>query len=155
MAMACLASAVMVLPLATNAQGLRLPGVGGGGLSGSSGGSSSNYPNTMQDAVSNATASSMGQGSSRQADFIVALVNSEPITNVELQNRMVPAREYFAQQGQSVSEQRIRQEVLDVLIAERLQLQEAKEMNQTVDDFTLSQAEANVAERNNVSISAM
>lgn len=154
-AMACLSSAVVLLPLAANAQGLRLPGTSGGGLSGSAGSSSGSYPNNLQDAVTNATASSLGPGSSRQADFIVALVNSEPITNVELQNRMVPAREYFAQQGQPISEQRLRQEVLDVLIAERLQLIEAKEMNQTIDDFTLNQAEANVAERNNVSISAM
>lgn len=155
-AIACLASAV-VLPMAANAQGLRLPGTSGagGGLSGSAGSHSGNYPSNLQDAASNAAASSIGQGNSRQADFIVALVNSEPITNVELQNRMVPAREYFAQQGQAVSEDRVRKEVLDVLIAERLQLQEAKQMNQTVDDFTLEQAEANVAERNGVSISGM
>lgn len=155
MAMACLASAVLVLPGAASAQGLRLPGVGGSGLSGGAGSAAGSYPNNLDGVVSNATASSLGAGNSRQADFIVVLVNSEPITNVELQNRMVPAREYFAEQGQSLSEAQIRQEVLDVLIAERLQLQEAKQMNQTIDDFTLNQAEANVAERNGVSISAM
>lgn len=153
--MACLASVVLALPLAGQAQGLRLPGASSGGLSGGAGSGSGSYQNDLQSAVSNAAASSMDGSSSRQADFIVALVNSEPITNVELQNRMVAAREYFAQQGQLVSDARVRQEVLDVLIAERLQLQEAKQMNQTIDDFTLSQAEANVAERNNVSISAM
>ncbi|THU05411.1 molecular chaperone SurA [Lampropedia puyangensis] len=156
-AVACLASAVAIVPLTGQAQGLRMPGSGSasGGLTGSGASAAGAFANDLQGAASNAAASSRDGSSNRQADFIIALVNSEPITNVELQNRMVPAREYFAQQGQNPSEARIRQEVLNVLIAERLQLQEAKATNLTVDDFTLNQAEANVAAKNNVSVTTM
>lgn len=93
-----LGAAALLLPSA-QAQGLRMPGASGSGLqmggmagSASAGRQSGPAPfaNDLRDAASNAVASSAGQasGGQRQADFIVALVNSEPITHVELQNRM-------------------------------------------------------------------
>lgn len=116
------------------------------------------YANDLRDAASNAQASSRtaaAGASSRQADYIVALVNSVPITHVELQSRMENANAMLAQQGQSISQARLRQEVLDLLIAEQLQLQEAKDLKLSVDDFTLEQAERSVAEQNGVSVTAM
>ncbi|RMX06669.1 molecular chaperone SurA [Corticibacter populi] len=148
------AAAALALLLAwqapLQAQGLRLPGSQGGG---SSLGAGSGYGQDLRDAASNAAASAAP--GTRQADFIVALVNSEPITNNEVENRLEQARNFFAQQGQHPGEAVLRQEVLNLLIAERLQLQEAKETRTTVDDYTLDQAEQNVAAQNGVSVSAM
>ncbi|RMX14855.1 molecular chaperone SurA [Vandammella animalimorsus] len=161
-----LGAAALLLPPSAQAQGLRMPGASGsglqmGGMAGSASagrqGGPAPFANDLRDAASNAVASSAGQasGGQRQADFIVALVNSEPITHVELQNRMQRARAVLAQQGQSPSESALRQEVLNLLIAERLQLQEAKQSKLQVDDYTLDQAEQNVAEQNGVSLAAM
>lgn len=110
------------------------------------------YANDLHDAAANAQASA---SANRQGDHIVALVNSEPITHIELQNRIESARAALAQRGQDMSETALQQQVLDLLIAERLQLQEARELKLTIDDFTLEQAERSVAEQNGVSVSAM
>lgn len=149
---ACALLLCAALPLAGQAQqGLRLPG--SPSAAGSSLGSPA-YSGELQDAP--ALASGNGQASGlQQADHIVALVNSEPITNLDLQRRMQRARAFFAQQGIAPSEAQIRQEALNVLIAERLQLQEARMLGMTIDDYTLEQAERNVAEQNGVSVSAM
>lgn len=98
------------------------------------------------------------QGSSsdatpRQADFIVAVVNSEPVTNNEVRARMARAEAQLAQQGGTMPPRDLlAREVLERLILERVQLQQAKEAGIKVDDFAVSQAEQGVARQNNMSV---
>lgn len=143
-----LAPQLLSLPL-VHAQGLRLPGLN----------NSAPTPQSstgLSGAAANAVASSSSSTGNQQADYIVALANSEPITNTELVRRTESARVMLESQGYTdVSESELRQQMLDVLIAERLQLQEAKANGITVDDYTLEQAEANVAQQNGVSPAAM
>jgi peptidyl-prolyl cis-trans isomerase SurA len=89
----------------------------------------------------------------RQADFIVAVVNSEPVTNNEVRARMARAEAQLAQQGGAMPPRDLlAREVLERLILERVQLQQAKEAGIKVDDFAVSQAEQGVARQNNMSV---
>ena len=87
----------------------------------------------------------------RQADFIIALVNGEPITNNELRARMARAKQQLADRNvRAPSDEELRKQVLELFISERAQLQLAKEMNIEVDRLTLQQAEESVAQQNNL-----
>lgn len=89
----------------------------------------------------------------RQADFIVAVVNSEPVTNNEVRARMARAEVQLAQQGGAMPPRDLlAREVLERIILERAQLQQAKESGVKVDDFAVSQAEQNVARQNNMTV---
>lgn len=93
----------------------------------------------------------MGQTTAaiRSADFIVAVVNSEPVTNGEVQamrNRLV---QDLASRGAPMpSAQLLTQQALDMLIHEKAQLQQAREQDIKIDDDQIDQAEANVAANN-------
>lgn len=92
-----------------------------------------------------------GDARARQADFIVALVNGEPITNNELRARMNRARQQMRERNlPEPPENELRRQVLDVFISERAQLQLAKEMGLAIDQLTLDQAEASVAQQNDL-----
>ncbi|MDD2544868.1 MAG: peptidylprolyl isomerase [Burkholderiaceae bacterium] len=92
----------------------------------------------------------------RQADFIVAVVNSEPITNNELRARIVRIEPQLARQGGAApSREVLAREVLESLINERTQLQLARDAGLRVDDFAVSQAEEGVARQNSLSVAAL
>ncbi|MDO5289094.1 MAG: peptidylprolyl isomerase [Pseudomonadota bacterium] len=85
----------------------------------------------------------------READFIVAIVNSEPVTNHEVRTRMVRLQKQLAGQGASLPpEAQLRKDVMERLIAERAQLQHARETGLQVDDAALAQAELSIARQN-------
>src|SRR6218665_523224 len=87
------------------------------------------------------------------ADFIVAVVNSEPVTNNEVRSRLVRAEAQIARQGASMpSREWLAHEVLERLILERVQLQQARESGIRVDDFALAQAEQGVARQNGMTL---
>lgn len=89
----------------------------------------------------------------RSADYIVAVVNSEPITNNEVRSRVERLERQFAQQGQAVPPRgEFVQQVLDRLIIEKAQLQLAKETGIRIDDAMIDQAEQNVARQNQVDV---
>ena len=88
----------------------------------------------------------------RAADFIVAVVNSEPVTNNEVRARLARAEVQLAQQGGAMPPRDLlAREVLERLIVERVQLQQARETGVKVDDFAVTQAEQGVARQNNMS----
>ena len=98
----------------------------------------------------NSSASASG-AAPRAADYIVAVVNSEPITNNEVRSRLARAEAQLAQQGGAMPPRdALAREVLERLIVERAQLQQAKEAGIKVDDFAVSQAEQGVARQNNM-----
>ncbi len=91
----------------------------------------------------------------QQADYIVALVNSEPITNNEVRMRMARIERQIAQQGGAAPPREVlAREVLEQLILEKAQLQEAKDTGIRVDDYAVDQAEQSVARQNQLSVEA-
>ncbi len=92
----------------------------------------------------------------RRADYIVAVVNSEPITNNEVRTRMAQFAQQLTQQGQPVPPgAEFSREVLERLISEKAQLQLAKESGIKVDDSAVDQAEQNVARQNQVDVAEL
>ncbi|MFM1981176.1 MAG: hypothetical protein RLZ68_2441, partial [Pseudomonadota bacterium] len=78
----------------------------------------------------------------QQADYIVAVVNSEPVTNGEVRAQMQRIATQLTQQGQKVPPQdEFKRDVLERLVAERAQLQLARESGIRVDDVAVDQAE--------------
>ena len=140
--LACLAS---FLTQGAAAQGLRPSGAAGTGLS------------RMSPAAPSFTLPASGASTAlRQADFIVAVVNSEPVTNNEVRARATRIAQQMAQQGAALPPADVlAREVLERLILEKIQLQLAREVGMKVDDFAVGQAEESVAKQNNVSLAEM
>ena len=91
----------------------------------------------------------------RQADFIVAVVNSEPITNNEVRARVIRTLQQMAQQGTPAAEADqavVVRQVLDRLILEKAQLQLAAETGLKIDDVSVDAAELNVARQNQLDV---
>ena len=92
----------------------------------------------------------------QSADFIVAVVNSEPITDGELRAAVQRASRDMAQQRVTpppASE--LRRRVLERLINERAQLQFARESGIRVDDAAVDQAEQAVARQNQIDLAEL
>jgi peptidyl-prolyl cis-trans isomerase SurA len=88
-----------------------------------------------------------------QADFIVAVVNSEPITSSEVQAQVKPILQQFAQQGRATPPLAdLQRQVLERLIMERAQLQLAASSGMRVDEVAIDQAEQNVARQNQIDV---
>lgn len=91
--------------------------------------------------------------SPRAADYIVAVVNSEPVTNNEVRSRMSRFEQQLAQQGQPIPPRaEFARQVLERLISEKAQLQLARESGIKVEDATVDQAEQNVARQNQIDV---
>lgn len=88
----------------------------------------------------------------RTADFIVALVNSEPVTNSEIRRRVQRATQQLAQRGgpQPTRDQLIA-EVMELVITERAQMQHAADVGVRVGDAEVDDAERAVAAQNQLS----
>ena len=135
LALACLAT---LGAGALQAQGLRPSGGSGMGL-GLGGGAR----------LPSAPSLPSGPAPVQQADYIVAVVNSEPITNNELRMRMARAAQQLSQQNTAVpSEAVLAKQVLENLITEKALQQQARDTGIKIDDLTVDQAEANVARQN-------
>ena len=92
----------------------------------------------------------------RAADYIVAVVNSEPITNNEVRSRMVRFEQQLTQQGTSLPPRpELARQVLERLISEKAQLQLARETGVKIDEATVDQAEQNVARQNQVDVAEL
>ena len=97
-------------------------------------------------------ATAQGQTAIQSADFIVAVVNSEPVTNSEVQamfRRM--QRELVARGAPVPPAAQLTQQALDMLINEKAQLQQAQEQGIKIEDDQVDQAEANMAAGNQLS----
>ncbi len=103
-------------------------------------------------AASAAPAAPAGQ---RYAEYIVALVNSEPVTNTDVQKRIERVLAQGNPEAEKLSRPELAQMVLERLILERIQLQQAKELGVKVDDLAIDQAEEVVAQQNQVSVAQL
>ena len=99
------------------------------------------------------TAGSASRSANRSADFIVAVVNTEAVTAVEVTQRIerlsAEAKRAGAPQPNADV---LRQQVLDALIDERVQITFAREVGQKVDDADIDRAVANVAAQNQITV---
>lgn len=97
-----------------------------------------------------------GQGAARASDFIVAVVNSEPITNLEVQRRVARLNMQLRQQGgRAPSQAELSRQALESLVVERAQLQQAREMGLKVDEAAVNLAEQNVARQNQIDVAEL
>nr|MBL8456238.1 peptidylprolyl isomerase [Zoogloeaceae bacterium] len=93
---------------------------------------------------------------STEVDSVVAVVNKEVITRVELRNRIEQAIVQLGRQGvQQPPAEVLERQVLERLIIERIQRQLAEESALRADEATLSRAIARIASNNNLSEDAL
>jgi peptidyl-prolyl cis-trans isomerase SurA len=89
----------------------------------------------------------------RSADFIVAVVNSEPITNNEVRARVVRFEQQQSQRGGTMPPRaELMQQVLERLISERAQVQVARDNGIKIDEPALNTAVQNVARQNQITV---
>ena len=89
----------------------------------------------------------------QQADYIVAVVNSEPITNSEVRNALQRLlRDITAQRQTPPPVEELRRRVLERLINERAQLQVALEGGLRVDEASVDQSEQAIARQNQIDV---
>ncbi len=89
-------------------------------------------------------------------DYIVAVVNSEPITFQELSIEVRRVSQQLAQQGQAApAPEELRRLVLERMINDKAQLQLAREQGIRMDANAIDRAEQNVASQNGVDVVAL
>jgi peptidyl-prolyl cis-trans isomerase SurA len=90
---------------------------------------------------------------SQSADFVVAVVNSEPITNSEVQAAIKRVTGQIKAQRQTPpSDEELRKGVLERLISDRIQLQLATESGIRIDDAAVDLAEQDLARQNQLDV---
>jgi peptidyl-prolyl cis-trans isomerase SurA len=90
------------------------------------------------------------------ADYIVAVVNQELVTNAELQGRLARIRDDAARsKTQLPPPAELRKQVLDALVDERVQVTNARENGPKIDEAELDRAVTNVAVQNQMSIAQL
>ena len=87
----------------------------------------------------------------RPVDYIVAVVNSEPITNNEVQNLKLRLEKQLQPGTAAPSAQVLTQQALDQLINEKAQVQQARDNGIRIDDTEVDQTELNISRQNQVS----
>ena len=87
----------------------------------------------------------------RPADFIVAVVNSEPITNNEVQGLKNRLEKQAPPGARLPDAKQLLQQALDQLIIEKAQMQMARENGIRIDDAEVDQSELTIARQNQFS----
>lgn len=96
-----------------------------------------------------------GSAAAAELTRVVAVVNNEPITSTELQQYMMRAKRQVARQGVQIPEDELRQQVLEQMVLEKLQLQVATRMGITIDDAAVDRAIDDIARRNDLTLDAL
>jgi len=92
----------------------------------------------------------------RPGDYILAIVNQELVTAGELDQRIARVRANAARTGAKLPpDAELRQQLLDALIEERVQVTYARDSGQRLDDVELDRAVANVALQNQVTMAQL
>lgn len=86
----------------------------------------------------------------------MAIVNSEPITNLQVRQEMQRLGQFLAQQQQPIpTPEVLAEQALERLINDRAQIQFARESGIRIEDFALDEAEQSVARQNQVDTAEM
>ena len=92
-------------------------------------------------------------GRQRSADYIVAVVNSEPVTNNEVRNSLLRTEQQLTQAGTAMPPRgELARLVLERLIADKLQLQEARFSGLRIDESAIDSAVQSVAQQNQLTV---
>ncbi len=92
----------------------------------------------------------------KTADYIVAVVNQELVTNGELQQRIARIREDAARSNAALPPPaELRKKVLDALIDERVQVTNARETGPKIDEAEIDRAVGNVAVQNQLTMAQL
>ena len=92
-------------------------------------------------------------GRQRSADYIVAVVNSEPVTNNEVRNSLLRTEQQLTQAGTAMPpREELARLVLERLITDRIQLQEARLSGLRVDESAIDNAVLSVAQQNQLTV---
>ena len=92
----------------------------------------------------------------RMADYIVAVVNQELVSNAEVEQRIARIRgEAVRSKTQLPPPAELRKQILDVLIDERVQITYARENGPKVDEAELDRAVGNVALQNQMTLAQL
>lgn len=93
---------------------------------------------------------------SEQADFIVAIVNSEPITNNEVRREIQQVLQQLSAQRRPQPDIRVlAPDVLDNLINIKAQLQLARDSGVRVEEAAIDQAEQSIAQQNQIDVAEL
>jgi peptidyl-prolyl cis-trans isomerase SurA len=104
-------------------------------------------------AVALCTSVSVGAATPRQLDRIVAIVNDEVITSVEVERRVNVAETQLKRQNIPLpASDVLRKQVLERMILDSAQLQLARENGVRVDDISVNSAIARMAEVNHMTV---
>ena len=99
------------------------------------------------------TALSPAWGKRVLLDKVIATVNDEAITKQSLQARLTVVKHQLTQKGTSAPDESVlKQQVLDHLIDESLQLQLAQHLGITIDSQTLNDAVVTIAKQNGLTL---
>jgi peptidyl-prolyl cis-trans isomerase SurA len=89
----------------------------------------------------------------RQADFIVVVVNSEPITNSEVRTRLARTEQLLQQQDIALPPRsELLAQLLERMISDKAQLQAAQASGAKVDDNSVEAAVQTVARQNQITV---
>ena len=100
-----------------------------------------------------AASSAPRAGAQRPADFIVVVVNSEPITNHEVRAKLQRTEQLLQQQGGALPPRsELLAQLIERMVSDKAQLQAAKASNLKVDDNALEAAVQGVARQNQVTV---
>lgn len=95
-------------------------------------------------------------GETTQADYIVAVVNSEPVTNNEVRTRLIRFERRLAEQRVAMPPRaELIREVMDDVIIEKIQLQLARESGLKIDERAVDAAVLNFANQNKISVAEL
>ncbi len=90
------------------------------------------------------------------ADFIVAVINQELVTNAELQQRISTIREDAGKARTALPpEPELRRQVLDALINDRVQVTNAREYGPRIDEAEIDRTVENVALQNQLTMTQL
>lgn len=102
------------------------------------------------------TAAAVAPATIRDIDRIVAIVNNDVITHSELEDRLDETRKQLAgERIKAPAEDVLKRQLLERMIAERVQLQLAAQLGVRVSDADVDQAIQSVARRNNLTVDAL
>jgi peptidyl-prolyl cis-trans isomerase SurA len=100
--------------------------------------------------------SAQQRGLPRNGDHIVAVVNTESVTAIEVEQRLARARAEAQRANVKLpSDEAMRKQAMDALIEERVLLTYARESGNRIDEIELDRAVANVASQNQLTIAQL
>lgn len=89
----------------------------------------------------------------RSADYIVVVVNSEPITHFEVRSRILQVEQQASSSGGNFpSRQELYAQVLERMISERVQIQLAKSNGMRIEAAAIDGAVQNIAQQNQLTL---